>query len=231
MGIRERIKQYIENKGISKYKFYQKIEVANGFLDKEGNIGSDKCEKIIYQYPDINIEWLITGKGSMFKNNSNMPPHCILENKDACSHAMMNPPLEPAALIPLVKMNAINHFGEPNFFLDEQCIKDYYVVPKFSELKLKIDFLIEITDTSMYPQYNSGNIVACSVIRDSQFIQWNKVYIIATTKQGILIKRLKKDTDSRKVIAISDNKRYAPFEIPFTEITGIALVVGMIRLQ
>jgi len=67
MEIRKRILKYIDSKGISKYKFYQEIGVANGFLDKDGAIGSDKCEKISYQYPDLSLEWLITGKGEMLK--------------------------------------------------------------------------------------------------------------------------------------------------------------------
>ena len=65
MGIRERLRKFIDYKGISRYKFYKDLGLSNGFLDKEGNIGSDKCEKIIYQYPDLNIIWLITGEGDM----------------------------------------------------------------------------------------------------------------------------------------------------------------------
>jgi len=68
--IRKRILQYLELKGISKYKFYQITGLSNGFLDKDGAIGSDKCEKICYEYTDISIVWLITGKGSMLASNS-----------------------------------------------------------------------------------------------------------------------------------------------------------------
>lgn len=63
--IRKRILQYLDLKGISKYKFYKDNAVSNGFLDKEGSIRSDICEKISYQYEDINLIWLITGKGEM----------------------------------------------------------------------------------------------------------------------------------------------------------------------
>ena len=68
--IRKRILQYLELKGISKYKFYQVTGLSNGFLDKEGAIGSDKCEKICYEYPDINPVWLFIGKGSMLTEAS-----------------------------------------------------------------------------------------------------------------------------------------------------------------
>ena len=70
MGIRERLRKFIDYKGISRYIFYKDLGLSNGFLDKEGNIGSDKCEKIIYQYPDLNIIWLITGEGDMLYNST-----------------------------------------------------------------------------------------------------------------------------------------------------------------
>lgn len=67
MNIIERIKEYLDFKGISKYRFYQDTGFSNGFLDKNSNIGSDKCERIIYQYSDVNPEWLLTGCGSMIR--------------------------------------------------------------------------------------------------------------------------------------------------------------------
>ncbi|MEI8087835.1 MAG: hypothetical protein WCG93_16610 [Paludibacter sp.] len=76
MDIRGRILQYLEYKKISKYQFYKEIGVSNGFLDKNGAIGSDKCEKISYQYPDLNLVWLITAMGDMISNptvNDKMP--------------------------------------------------------------------------------------------------------------------------------------------------------------
>lgn len=68
MGAIERIKKYIDYKGISKYRFYKDTGLSNGFLDKNENIGSDKCEIIIDLYPDLSLEWIITGRGEMLKN-------------------------------------------------------------------------------------------------------------------------------------------------------------------
>ena len=59
----------IEYQGDTKYKFYKKTGLSNGFLDKNRNIGSDKCEIISVYYPNLSLEWLITGKGDMEKPN------------------------------------------------------------------------------------------------------------------------------------------------------------------
>ena len=68
--IQDRIIEYLEYKGISKYKFYKETGLSNGFLDKKGSIGADKCELIYSHYSDLNLEWLITGKGERLKNDS-----------------------------------------------------------------------------------------------------------------------------------------------------------------
>ena len=63
----DRIKQIIDYKNISVRKFCIEIGVANGFLDKVKDVGSEKVAKILYAFPDINPEWLLTGKGEMIK--------------------------------------------------------------------------------------------------------------------------------------------------------------------
>ena len=67
MGAKTNILKYIELRGIKKLEFYHSIGVANGFLDKGDGIVSDKLEKILKVYPDINPEWLLTGEGPMLR--------------------------------------------------------------------------------------------------------------------------------------------------------------------
>ena len=67
MNAKERILQYLEYKSIRKSKFYKDVGLSNGFLDKVKDIGSGKLELILKSYPDINPEWLLTGKGNMLK--------------------------------------------------------------------------------------------------------------------------------------------------------------------
>lgn len=165
-----------------------------------------KCE-------DINTNWLLTGEGLMLK-----------------SEGFKSNNINVAGIrIPLVSVAAVGGFGNAEFVIKESDVKDYYIVPRFSDRR--IDFMIEICGSSMQPKYNSGDVVACTIIRESKFIQWNKVHVIGTTEQGILIKRLRKGLNPEHLLAVSDNKEYDPFEIPLIEIVGLAIVVGVIRLE
>lgn len=67
MTDKEKIIQYLNYKGISKNKFYTKTGLSIGFLDSGSSLGVDKLRLIIDNYHDFNLDWLITGKGSMIK--------------------------------------------------------------------------------------------------------------------------------------------------------------------
>lgn len=77
MQIRERISEYLIYKGITRYKFYKIAGLSNGFLDKEGAVTSDNCEKICDCFPDLNPEWLLVGRGPMIRNTDEIPETLI----------------------------------------------------------------------------------------------------------------------------------------------------------
>lgn len=205
----DRVMESIHKKGLKPAIVERDLSLSNGYLatmaKRKGNLGEDVLLKLS-KYLDFSLIELITGEQPTLVKESNKQSG-----------------------IPLVSIHAIGGFGNSRFAIQEKDVKAYYVVPKFQGCK--VDFMIEVAGSSMYPKYNSGDVVACTIIRERHFIQWNKVHVIGTKEQGILIKRLKKGAKSNYITAISDNKDYDPFDIPENEITGIALVIGVIRLE
>lgn len=180
----------------------------------------------------INGDWLISGRGAMYleSTNNNEERIKITERpilKDALRVTSSNN--INGIPIPLVTEYAVAGFGNKDFVIAEDDVKDYYVIPKFRFNK--IDFMIEIHGTSMDPNFKNGDVVACTILRNSNFMQWNRCYIIATKEQGILLKRLLPGEDTSHLVAVSDNKEFPPFKIPVDDITGIAMVAGLIRLE
>lgn len=72
--ILERIKAYIDYKGIKVAPFEKSIGMSNASFGKSlknnGSIGTDKLENILSVYSDINPTWLLTGEGSMLKSTT-----------------------------------------------------------------------------------------------------------------------------------------------------------------
>ncbi len=215
--IKERILKYIDYKGINKRKFYQLTGISNGTLDKTSGLSEFGIEKFVSTFSDINPEWLLTGKGEMLKSGNIDEPvlhPAVAGQKDA---------------IPLVDVRANAGYGSFDSLITEGDISSHYVVPKFS--RLKPDFMIEITGNSMAPKYYSGDLIAVRKLESSEFIQWGRPHLIGTRNQGIMVKRLYPSDQDGHYKCKSDNPEYPPFDVPRDEITGIALVVGVIRLE
>lgn len=61
----DRIIEFIDRKGISKREFAATVGVSHSLIGKSNAIGSDKLEKILSSYPELNPTWLLTGEGDM----------------------------------------------------------------------------------------------------------------------------------------------------------------------
>lgn len=177
-------------------------------------------ELIIAKCNDIDANWLITGKGKMLKketiNKSNFSVNetSLIYNKTEG--------------IPLIPIDAMAGFGEGTVQV-MQYDTEQYKVPEFTELN--VDFMIRVKGSSMYPKYNSGDLVACKKLSIKDlFFQWNKVYVL-DTEQGALIKRIKQSDADNCIKIVSDNPSYDPFDMPLDKIYAISLVVGVIRLE
>ncbi|MFN4025965.1 MAG: helix-turn-helix transcriptional regulator [Flavobacterium sp.] len=212
--ITDRILKIIELNKENKSQFYKKTGLSNGFLDKVKDIGVSKLEHILNSYPSINPEWLLTGKGEMLKQNALINVKSLSETRG----------------IPMLPFDAFAGIGDDTISgVDFDTIEERYVIPLFDGIK--IDFMIPVRGSSMYPKYSSGDVVACRLVEEILFVQWNKVYVIDTISQGVIMKRLLKGKSTDHIICKSDNKDYDEFPVPMNDIRSIALVVGVIRLE
>lgn len=216
--INDRISYIIENQCKGNQKKFAEIigfapqVVYNIVSGRKSKPSYDVLKAILSSFVDVSSDWLLTGKEPMLKDD-------IMKATQVT---------DTVKGIPLVNVTAIGGFGNAKFAIEDRDVKDYYVIPKFKHKK--VDFMIEVEGSSMYPKYNSGDVVACRIIDEQSFIQWNKTHVIATKGQGIIIKRIKKGVNG-SLLMVSDNKDYDPFPVPTEEIDGIALVVGVIRLE
>ena len=65
--IKQRILTFADTLGISKRNFYATIGVSRGTLESKTGITEDVMAKFIATYPQVSIEWLLTGIGHMIK--------------------------------------------------------------------------------------------------------------------------------------------------------------------
>lgn len=204
---------FIKEKNLSKTDFYKKTGLSNGFLDKGGSVTSANLETILNTFPEISLDWLVTGRGSMLR--SDLP----------AAHLAT----EPGTGIPLIPIEAVAGLPADDpvgtRFID--CA--HYIIPDFANLN--VEYMIRVSGSSMYPKYSNGDILACRRVHDVLFFQWGKIYVIDSS-QGALVKRVFQDEDPDRILLVSDNREnYPPFSIPKSDIRSLSIVVGVIRLE
>lgn len=235
--ITNRILQLIEHKGINKNKFYIKTGLSNGFLDKVKDIGASKIEQILNSYPDINPEWLLTGKGDMLKQN------IYLENAPALDTTTLNEPhtkmlklkvdkLEPKQSVPLYDVQATA--GIISLFTDSNIQEPigYLSIPNLP----KCDGSIYVNGNSMDPLLKSGDIIIykqMNPVADNIF--WGEMYLISLTTDDldefIMLKWIQKSEKGDEWIKlVSENKHHQPKDIHLKNIKALALIKASIKI-
>jgi phage repressor protein C with HTH and peptisase S24 domain len=133
----------------------------------------------------------------------------------------------PEQGIPLIPVDAMAGYSKGDSDL-LSLDYEFYSIPEFRN---KADFLIRISGTSMSPKYFNGDIVACKKIPTKTFLQWGKVYVM-DTEQGPICKRVMASKKENHIICRSENSElYPEFELPWSKVRALAIVVGVIRLE
>lgn len=216
---------------LSKSLGYPNAEnVGRVFRDDKNSPSFKLLSDLTRVFKNLNFNWLLSGNGEMMladmsdkteNTNTNKP---VIVNEPKTAYLA---PVTDSKAIPLVNARAVAGFYNATFNITEDDIQAHYVVPDFE----RIDFMLRVIGNSMYPRYTSGDVVACRIIKNIQFIQWNKPYLIAAGEQGLIIKRILPTNDAKIVELQSDNPAYPPILVNIADIQGLALIVGTIRLE
>ena len=229
MNLSSRIKEFIQYKGVSIRSFEENagcsIGVINRCITKNTDLTVANLMKIINKYPELNSECILTGEGNMLKDES-IHHQCEISSTKENSKIGDDDSFNQKVGVPLIPLYAMaGAFTGEIEVMNNEC--EYYSIPGLNNA----DYLIQVKGNSMYPTYNSGDIVACRRINiQDAFFQWNRVYIL-DTDQGPLMKRIKPGSDKEHITIVSDNLDFEPFELHLSQIYHIALVLGCIKLE
>lgn len=80
--VKERLKMFIKHLGLSQRDFEIKLGWSNSYVNNTKNFGSDKLISVFVEYPLLNIEWLLMGKGEMLKQDDPLASVKITDAND-----------------------------------------------------------------------------------------------------------------------------------------------------
>lgn len=208
--ILDRIKLYIDTKGISIAAFEKSVGMSNASFSKSlknnGAIGTDKLENILSIYSDISPEWLLTGQGDMLKEEPSLS-------------VSMN----PQEGTPYYDVDFLGGFD-----LQENSQAMVPALNIVANICPRAEMWCNITGHSMEPTISHGDIIAlhkCSV----EDIQYGEVYAaVLDTFRTVKILRKSSTPGMLKFVPVN-KEEFDEQEFSISRILQVYEVVGSIR--
>lgn len=208
--ILDRIKLYIDTKGISIAAFEKSVGMSNASFSKSlknnGAIGTDKLENILSIYSDISPEWLLTGQGDMLKEEPSLS-------------VSMN----PQKGTPYYDVDFLGGFD-----LQENSQAMVPALNIVANICPRAEMWCNITGHSMEPTISHGDIIAlhkCSV----EDIQYGEVYaVVLDTFRTVKILRKSSTPGMLKFVPVN-KEEFDEQEFSISRILQVYEVVGSIR--
>lgn len=230
-NIKERVLYISENKGITREKFFDDLGITYGNFKgkaKEKALSSDVLAKIITKYPDINPEWLLTGKGDMLKDEGAIeviktPRVEIIEPIKVEGRSLMPKVVvvddNDNDRIPLVSVKA--QAGYLEGYDDSNYIEELptYSVPDMRNGTYR---MFQVSGFSMYPTLQDGSYVIGKFVEDWEWLSDNRVCVVVTERDGVIVKRVTNRAREKGFLYCkSDNRDYKHITVRVEDIREI----------
>lgn len=215
--IKQNILLYLAEKGVSAYEFYKESGVTRGILQQNNGISEDNIARFLAYAKDVNVEWLITGRGEMFST--------LQEKQQEKSEERDN--------LPQVSYNPA--IGKPYYDVDflggfDEVVNSQVTIPN-SNIVIqgfdRADVWCNVTGHSMEPKINHGDIIAlrrCTL----DDVQYGEIYaVVLDNIRTIKILRRSPNPDALRFVPINITE-YDEQEYPKRRITHIYEVIGSI---
>lgn len=228
--LKERIMIFLTDQKICKNQFYKKTGISNGTLDKKSGITADSITKIHIAYPNINLEWLIMGKGEMFKPQFELYPNLLqVKDLDIGNNKPKENNVQDSPTITVPESETTLEFIPIYAYKNTQQLEGYLSIPKTNNC----DGAGYVETDSMYPLIKPGDIVCYKTNNDSDYIHWGEMYVIylkIEADEFLTIKYLQKsDLGEDYVQLTSHNPVYNSKDILRSDIEWKAIIKASIR--
>lgn len=205
----------LSNAELAKILGYASQEKISRLFRKESE-GAKPSFDIIYDlsnsFENLNISWLITGTGTMFKNkNENAYPNAYLnaylidkKEHNPDQHFQLTGSKRNNVLLVPVKVQAgyMAGYGDPEYVEH----LEHYVIPGCTHGDYR---MFEVAGESMYPTLSPGDYVVGRAVEDCHSIKKDTIYIIVSPREGIIVKRvLNAQKTPDKLELYSDNPAF-----------------------
>ena len=221
---KDRLLIFLKAKRLGQTKFEKLCGLSNGYFSKLRHCPSSaKLAQILEAFPDLNRSWLLTGEGDMLATaaGNDTAPAPTPEQQPSAAAISGKPHTVP--LVPAYAAAGPQPGIDDIGVLSSQCPHVFSPHPA-------AEIAIEITGSSMAPDFPPGCRVFASRLSSLDNIRRGDIYVLETS-EGAVIKRLSLTEGGRYVTAESINPDYAPYRIPRADIRSLWRVLCHVVYQ
>lgn len=236
--MKERLKEYLKISRITQREFCDAIGVVHSYLSSiNKDIPNKKLLKIKEIYPDLNIEWLVTGRGNMLNTpqgnmsvinngtNSGTMANSIVTTRSTSGINDSDAEDMDAEELPVIPSNV---YFDPNVtlvdYLNEHNVRKSPRVKQFPTYHM----LLPVCENTMTQECKPSDKLAVRILdKDNPKIFNGRMYILDLVGNQSILCYLTKTEGG--YIASYENSRYSDDFIAFEDIEQIYKVVGLIR--
>ena len=215
--VKERLKAYLSSIDISQAEFGRRIGVSGAFVTSmRKSIQPDKLEKIKDEFPNLNIDWLLTGEGEMAPNSSSLQT----TTKDE----------DDALWLPVINLDTRGGLL-PNNEVDTVQF-NAAMMPFSRNIARMGDFVMPVIGDSMTPKYPNGTYVLVRPLPTwREYIELGATYVLELLDGRRVIKDVRAGHDFNHFNLCSVNPTFDPTEIAKDFINNIFAVIMSVRRE
>ncbi|MFD0701770.1 S24 family peptidase [Myroides pelagicus] len=228
MSVKDRLKEFANSLNLTISSFEKEIKASNGYINNiSKSISLDKISTLKNKYPNLDIEWLLTGEGEMIKSEK--------------KHEAIPITAGIVKYVPLVSQYA--KAGYLSGFADESYMETLPTVPVIltQDQEPKGEYVcFEVSGDSMISEDNpeeslfDGDILVCRNVNKDywasklHYTKWD--FVIVDQEEGVIVKRIiDHNPDNGEIIIHSLNPMFENKLLNLSHIDKLFNVVKVIR--
>ena len=242
--VKQRLLDFIYHLRVSQKDFCDALGVSNSYVHSiRKSIAPEKLSAISAQYPDLNIEWLLTGKGEMLNSgravsggvvvtnngqingNNNMNVTHTHTHSGALHGVDDDVPMSEVEELPVVPSNV--YFDPDTNIIDYLQQNEVRTSPRVKQFPM-YHMWLPVCENTMAMECKPSDKLAVRVLeKENPKILNGRMYILDLVGNPSILCYLTKTEGG--YIASYENSRYSDDFIPYDEVMQIYKVVGLIR--
>ena len=222
--VKQRLMMFKDYLGIGQAKFEKLAGLSNGYLNQLRNApGAVKLQSIIYAFPELNKNWLLTGEGEMLlPSQSNREAIAIESGDDKIDMPVLG---KDYRMVPIIHVDSVGGMHSTNDIIGEpEYIEGYIPFAGAWE----DDRVIHESGGSMAPTIPAGSLMLIRKVESwREYLGYGNIFVLVLADGRRITKEVTRHDDNPRdyVLCVSHSDDVPDEELPKSFIVQVWKVV------